>query len=177
MTKQFPISTGTPINMSPDARPRLPVRALAQLMSRRMVLANLTDQPVSLAQFNCLMAEHAPSEMKQACLMHYASEAVCDPLTAFLQHDGSLGLAGASERSPDFFYLFPDNFAEALPRLDDLVARTINSLALQLGAHGNPQAPALPLKRRIKPLPPEDAAWQWAEAMEALLAQPLAKAG
>ena len=60
MTKQFPLPCAGALACNLTARPKPPVRSLAQLMARRAMLANLTDQPISLAQFNCLMAEHAP---------------------------------------------------------------------------------------------------------------------
>ncbi|WP_319498035.1 hypothetical protein [uncultured Cohaesibacter sp.] len=160
-------------------RPKLSVRGLAYLMSRRMILANLTDQPISLAQFNCLMAEHAPERLKQMCLMHQAAEAVCDPLLAIATNRfTTVSLAGADTRFPDFAWLFPDHFAEMLFDLDKLVTVTINTITVQLSSGlGDAEQFLLPVKRKIKPLPPEDAAWQWAETMEKLLAQPVAKAG
>ena len=178
MTYSFPLPGAPALDMPETKRVHLPVRGLAQLMSRRMVLANLTDQPISLAQFNCLMAEHAPYDIKQACLMHNAAEAVCDPLAALVGHDGGMELADALPRVPDFAHLLPQNYAAALRELNKIVPATINSLAQQLSQFGNPHAPLLPIKRKVKPLPPEDAAWQWAEAMEELLTQPAAvKAG
>ena len=45
MTKQFPLPSAPALPCSPTARPKLAVRSLAQLMARRTMLANLTDQP------------------------------------------------------------------------------------------------------------------------------------
>ena len=178
MTKQFPLPCAPALPCSPTARPKLPVRSLAQLMARRTMLANLTDQPISLAQFNCLMAEHAPLKLRQICLMHNAAEAVCDPLLAIVHENRAANTVGAQNTFPDFLYLVPGYYADVMAEIGALVEATTNTLAQQLSQFGNPHAPLLPIKRKVKPLPAEDAAWQWAEAMEALLTQPAAaKAG
>nr|WP_319513719.1 hypothetical protein [uncultured Cohaesibacter sp.] len=177
MTKRFPLPCAPALACTATARPKLPVRALAHLMARRTMLANLTDQPVSLAQFNCLMAEHAPQKLKQICLMHMAAEAVCDPLLAIVHENRAANTVGAQNTFPDFLYLLPGYYAEVMAEIGELVDETTNTLSQHLSQFGNPHAPQLPVKRKVKPLPAEDAAWQWAEAMEAQLAHPAAKAG
>ncbi|WP_321446930.1 hypothetical protein [uncultured Cohaesibacter sp.] len=177
MTKQFPLPGAPALPCAATAKPKLPVRALAHLMARRTILTNLTDQPISLAQFNCLMAEHAPQKLKQICLMHKAAEAVCDPLLAIVHENKAASTVGAQNTFPDFLYLLPSQFAEMNAEIGELVDATTNTLAQHLSQFGNPHAAQLPIKSKVKPLPPEAAAWQWAEAMEAQLAHPTASAG
>ncbi|PLW79101.1 hypothetical protein [Cohaesibacter celericrescens] len=172
----FPLPSAQALVMDGRKRPTIPLRSMAQLMSRRFILANITDQPISLAQFNCLMAQHAPQAIKQACLMHRAAETIYDPLHGFLSEDGAV-LHDAPETShPQHLHLLPDNWHMAMDKVQTWAEATTNSLLNQLSIHGSPNLPTLPLKRKIKPLPPEDAAWQWAEAMEHLTQRPMAQA-
>ena len=110
--------------------------------------------------------------------MHNAAKAVCDPLLAIVHENRAANTVGAQNTFPDFLYLVPGYYADVMAEIGALVEATTNTLAQQLSQFGNPHAPMLPIKRKVKPLPPEDAAWQWAEAMETLLTQPAAaKAG
>ena len=179
MTAFYPQQPAPPLTLDQFAeRPKISVRGLAHLMSRRMILANLTDHPISLAQFNCLMAEHAPDNLKQRCLMYQAFEAVCDPLLAVVHSKAAISLTGAGTRFPDFDWLMPHHAEMMYAELSALVDTTINTLAMHhSGGFGDPYQITLPVRYKIKPLPPEEAAWQWTEAMEKLLAQPAAKAG
>ena len=108
--------------------------------------------------------------------MHKAAEAVCDPLLAIV-HENRAASSGSQNTFPNFLYLLPGYYAEVMAEIGELMDSTTNTLAQHLSQFGNPHAPQLPVKRKVKPLPPEDAAWQWAEAMEAQLAHPAAKVG
>ncbi len=181
MTAFYPQQPAPPLTLYQfDVRPKISVRGLAHLMSRRMILANLTDRPISLAQFNLLMAEHAPDHLKQMAMMYQAAEAVCDPLLAVVHSEGTISFTGVSTRFPNYIWLLPITPCQVGlgAELHPLVSATINTLAKHYsGGFGEVPLVTLPVRCKIKPLPPEDAACQWAEAMEKLLSQPAAKAG
>lgn len=166
MTDKFLLPSHMAIATRGSQSQPLPLRSLAQLMARRFILANATDEPITLAQFNLIMAAEAPDPLKQTCLMHQAQTALDSALHGMQANHGSVRINASAMLYPRLDGFLPDNWLSCQDALKHWAQLTINSVLNHLSVHGAPAQPALPLTNRIRPLPPEDAAWQWAEAME-----------